>query len=239
MSGHNKWSKIEHKKGVNDARKGKLFSVFSKEITVATRSGGGDVNFNMRLRTAVDKAKAANMPADNITRAIQKGTGEIPGVIYEEFIYEGYGPAGAGVIVEVTTDNKNRSASDVRSTFTKHGGNMAGAGAVAFNFQRKGQIIIARDAIAEDKLMELVLNAGADDLQTFETHYEVLTTPNAYAGVADALSKAKIPAASSEIAFLPTTTVPLSDADKAKLKVLTEALEALDDVQYVWTNEEE
>lgn len=239
MSGHNKWSKIEHKKGVNDARKGKMFSIISKEITVAARAGGGDVNFNMRLRTAVEKAKASNMPSDNITRAIKKGTGEIPGIIYEEIVYEGYGPAGAGIIVEVTTDNKNRSAGEVRATFTKHGGNMAGAGAVTFNFQKKGQILVARETIAEDKLMELALNAGAEDLQTFDTHYEVLTSPHGYAAVAEALAKANISTVSSEVAFLPNTMVALSPEDSAKLETLVEALESLDDVQYVWTNEGE
>ncbi len=239
MSGHSKWANIAHKKGVNDARRGKVFSVISKEITVAARAGGGDVNFNIRLRAAVDKAKFENMPADNITRAIQKGTGEIPGVIYEEIVYEGYGPSGVGVIVEVTTDNKNRSAGEVRSTFAKHGGNMAGAGAVAFNFQRKGQLIVAREAATEDALMELALNAGAEDMKTFETHYEVLTSPHGHPTVANALTKAGIPLASSEVAFLPTTTVSLSPEDAAKLAKLVEALEALDDVQYVWTNLEE
>jgi len=236
MSGHNKWSKIQHKKGVLDHRRGKVFSVISKEITVAARAGGGDVNFNVRLRAAVDKAKAENMPADNITRAIQKGTGEIPGIVYEEIIYEGYGPAGVGIIVEVTTDNKNRSAGEVRATFTKHGGNMAGAGAVSFNFQRRGQIIVARDAATEDALMELALGAGAEDLQSFDTHYEVLTTPHGHPAVADALTKAGIPMASSEVAFLPSVTVPISADDAAKLQTLTDALEELDDVQYVWTN---
>jgi YebC/PmpR family DNA-binding regulatory protein len=239
MSGHGHGANVAHKKGVNDAKRGKIFSVISKEITVAARSGGGDPNFNIRLRTCLEKARYANMPIDNVTRAIQKGTGEIPGISYEEIVYEGYGPSGVGIIVEVTTDNKNRSAGEVRSTFTKHGGSMAGAGAVSFNFQHKGQILIEKSKIVEDKLMELVLNAGADDLKTFDSYYEVLTTPNAYAGVADALSKAQVVADSSEVAWLPTTTIPLSEEDKTKLKTLMDALEELDDVQYVWSNMEE
>ncbi len=239
MAGHNKWSKIQHRKGKLDSRRAKVFSILSKEMTVSARMGGGDPGFNMRLRTLVDKAKAANMPADNIARAIKKGTGEIPGVIYEEIVYEGYGPSGVGVIVEVTTDNKNRSAGEVRAAFTKHGGNMAGAGAVAFNFVRRGQIIIAKDKIAEDKLMDMVLNAGAEDLQTFDTHYEVFTTPHGHAAVADVLAKANIPTESSEVAFLPNTTMTLSAEDNAKLQALVGALEEIDDVQYVWTNAEE
>lgn len=239
MAGHNKWSKIQHKKGKLDARRAKVFSVLSKEMTVSARTGGGDPAFNMRLRTLVDKAKAANMPADNIARAIQKGTGEIPGVVYEEIVYEGYGPAGVGVIVEVTTDNKNRSAGEVRAAFTKHGGNMAGAGAVAFNFTRRGQIIIAKDKIAEDKLMDLVLNAGAEDLQTFDTHYEVFTTVHGHAAVADALSKANIAAEASEVAFLPNSTAAISEDDRTKLNTLVAALEDIDDIQYVWTNAED
>lgn len=238
MAGHNKWSKIQHKKGKLDARRGKVFSVLSKEMTVCARLGGGDPSFNMRLRTLVEKAKAANMPADNITRAIQKGTGEIPGITYEEIVYEGYGPAGVGVIVEVTTDNKNRSAGEVRAAFTKHGGNMAGAGAVAFNFTRRGQIIIAQDKVAEDKLMEIVLNAGAEDLQVFDTHYEVFTSVHGHAAVADALSKAHIAAESSEVAFLPHVTTPVSAEDNTKLQTLVGALEEIEDVQYVWTNAE-
>lgn len=239
MAGHNKWSKIQHKKGKLDARRAKVFSVLSKEMTVAARQGGGDPNFNMRLRTLVEKAKAANMPSDNITRAIQKGTGEIPGVMYEEIVYEGYGPAGVGMIIETTTDNKNRSAGDVRAAFTKHGGNMAGAGAVAFNFTRRGQIIIAKDKISEERLIDLVLNAGAEDLQTFDTHYEVFTTVHGHAAVADALAKANITAESSEVAYLPNVTVPLSDPDREKLNTLVGALEDIEDVQYVWTNAEE
>lgn len=238
MSGHNKWSKIQHKKGVLDSRRGKVFSVISKELTVAARMGGGDPNFNIRLRALVNKAKAANMPSDNVTRAIKKGTGEIPGVVYEEIVYEGYGPAGIGMIVETLTDNKNRTAGEVRAAFTKHGGTMAGAGAVAFNFQKKGQIIVAKESADEEKLMNLVLEAGAEDMQAFETHYEILTGPHDHAAVADALEKAKITMAESEVCYLPNTPTPASDADKESLAKLVAALEELEDVQHVWTGEE-
>lgn len=236
MAGHSKWANIQHRKGKVDAKRAKAFSVLSREITVCVRSGGGDPNFNVRLRTLIEKAKWANMPADNITRAIQKGTGEIPGVVYEEIVYEGYGPAGVAMVVECTTDNKTRTAAEVRAAFTKHGGNLAGAGAVAFNFAHRGHIIIGRSIITEDKLMELVLGAGADDLQSFDTHYEVFTTPHAHAGVADALNKEKLEIAQSEVAYLPNVTVPVSAQDRQKLEALAAAIEELDDVQHVWHN---
>jgi YebC/PmpR family DNA-binding regulatory protein len=216
-----------------------MFSMIAKEITIAARDGGGDINFNIRLRTAVAKAKSENMPSDNITRAIKKGTGEIPGVSYEEVVYEGYGPAGVAMIVEVTTDNKNRSASDVRSIFTKHGGSLAGAGAVAFNFARKGQILIAHDVVDEEKLMNLVLEAGAEDMKAFETHYEILTDPYGLAPVAEVLEKAGIATEQSEVAYLPTTTVPIDESSRGGLEKLVEALEDNDDVQHVWHNAEE
>jgi len=239
MAGHSKWANIAAKKAKVDSRRGKVFSVLSKEITVAARTGGGDINFNIRLRSVVEKARFHNMPADNITRAIQKGTGEIPGIVYEEIVYEGYGPAGVGVIVECTTDNKNRSAGEVRAAFTKQNGNMAGAGAVSYNFVKRGQIIIAKEVIAEDKLMELTLEAGADDLLSFDTHYEILTSPHAYDTVAAALTKAKIQTIESQVAYLPNVSVPISAEDREKLNKLVEALEAVDDVQYVWHNAEE
>jgi YebC/PmpR family DNA-binding regulatory protein len=239
MSGHSKWANIQHKKGVNDARRGKMFSMIAKEITIAARMGGGDPGFNTRLRTAIAKAKSENMPADNITRAVKKGTGEIPGISYEEIVYEGYGPAGIGMIVEVTTDNKNRSASDVRSIFTKHGGSLAGAGAVAFNFQKKGQIIIAHDVVDEEKLMDLVLKAGAEDMKSYDTHYEILTDPYGLSPVVEALEKAAIPMAESQVAYLPTTIVPADESAHKSLDSLVEALEESDDVQHVWTNAEE
>lgn len=238
MAGHSKWANIAAKKGRMDARRGKIFSVLSKEITVAARLGGGDVEFNPRLRGAVDKAKFENMPADNIKRAIQKGTGEIPGVVYEEIMYEGYGVGGVGVIVECTTDNKNRSASDVRSTFAKHGGNMGGEGSVAYNFSKRGQIIIEKSAAQEESLMELVLEAGAEDMKVFDTYFEVLTAQHDYDTVADAIKKAEIPTVESHVAYIPSVSVPVDEETYASIEKLVEKMEDLDDVQYVWHNAE-
>ncbi|MDX2109946.1 MAG: YebC/PmpR family DNA-binding transcriptional regulator [Verrucomicrobiota bacterium] len=237
MSGHSKWATTKRHKAVIDAKKGKIFSVLSKELTLAARSGGGDPNFNPRLRTVVLKAKSVNMPSDNVERAIKKGTGELPGMVYEEFVYEGYAPGGVGIIVEVTTDNKNRAVGEVRSTFTKHGGNLAGAGALAFNFQRKGQFLIDAAKTTEDKLMEVVLEAGADDIVTEETHFEVLCSVAAYDNVSNALQKAGISPDSSEIAYIPNTYVDVTDAESAKkLLHLIEVLEDLEDVQHVFAN---
>lgn len=237
MSGHSKWATTKRHKAVIDAKKGKIFSVLSKELTLAARSGGGDPNFNPRLRTTVAKAKAVNMPSDNVERAIKKGTGELPGVSYEEITYEGYGPGGVGIIVEVTTDNKNRSVGEVRSTFTKHGGNLAGSGALAFNFHRKGQFIIDRAKADEDKLMELALEAGAEDVRSEESHYEILCSVHDYDKVAQALEKASISPDSSEIAHIPNNSVAISDAESARKVIrLIEALEDLEDVQHVFAN---
>ncbi|MDR1907206.1 MAG: YebC/PmpR family DNA-binding transcriptional regulator [Puniceicoccales bacterium] len=239
MSGHSKWATTKRHKAAVDAKRGKMFSILSKEITIAVRDGGKDPEFNPRLRTVIQKAKAANMPADNVKKAIQKGTGEIPGVIIEELIYEGYGPVGIGIIVEVTTDNKNRTVSEVRSTFTKCGGNLAGAGALAFSFQRKGQFIIDRAKIAEDKLMEIVLDAGAEDVKVDDECYEVLSAVADYDTVAHALEKAAIDVDSSELAYIPSNTVTVSDEETAK-KVLRmiERLEELEDVKNVFANYE-
>ncbi|MDR2812870.1 MAG: YebC/PmpR family DNA-binding transcriptional regulator [Puniceicoccales bacterium] len=239
MSGHSKWATTKRHKAAVDAKRGKIFSILSKEITIAVRDGGKDPEFNPRLRTVIQKAKAANMPADNVKKAIQKGTGEIPGVIIEELIYEGYGPAGIGMIVEVTTDNKNRTVSEVRSTFGKCGGNLAGAGALAFSFQRKGQFIIDRKKIAENKLMETVLEAGAEDVKVDEDCYEVLTAVADYDVVAHALEKAAIEADSSELAYIPSNTITIDDEEMAK-KVLrmVERLEDLEDVKNVFANYE-
>ncbi|OHE72656.1 MAG: transcriptional regulator, partial [Verrucomicrobia bacterium GWC2_42_7] len=165
MSGHSKWATTKRHKAAVDAKRGKIFSILSKEITIASKSGGGDVNFNPRLRTVINKAKLVNMPAENITKAIKKGTGELPGIVIEEITYEGYGPSGIGIIVEVTTDNKNRSVAEVRSAFTKHGGNLAVSGALAFSFQHKGQFLISSEKIGEDALLGIVLDAGAEDVK--------------------------------------------------------------------------
>lgn len=239
MSGHSKWATTKRHKAAVDSKRGKLFSILSKEITIAVRDGGKDPEFNPRLRTIIQKAKSANMPADNVKKAIQKGTGEIPGVVIEELTYEGYGPAGVGVIVEVTTDNKNRTVSDVRSTFTKCGGNMAGSGALAFSFQRKGQFIIDRSAVEEDRLMEIALEAGAEDVKVEDDCYEVLCPVADYYGLSKALDEAGIKVESSELAYVPNTTIPVEDEDTAK-KVLRmiERLEDLDDVKSVFANYE-
>ncbi len=235
MSGHSKWSTIKHKKGAADAKRGKIFSRISKDITLAAKNGGGDADMNPKLRTVLLKARAENMPSDNIERAIKKGTGELPGVVYEEFVYEGYAPNGVAVIVEVTTDNKNRAASEIRSTFTKRGGNLAGANAVAFMFNHCGQFLIAKDQTDEDTLMEVALDAGAEDIKTEDEGYEVLAPINAYDSVSQALSEAGIAVESSELAYIPENLTQITDASAAKsIMALIDALDDLDDVQNVF-----
>lgn len=237
MSGHSKWATTKRHKAVIDAKRGKIFSMLSKEIMLAARSGGGDVNFNPSLRMLVNKAKQANMPNDNITKAIKKGTGELAGETIEELVYEGYASGGVGVIVEVTTDNKNRSASEVRSIFTKNGGNMATPGALAFNFQRKGQFLISAEHATEDKLMEVVLDAGAEDIINNGDHFEILCPMSEFYAVAKALEDASITVTESEIAYIPNTTVPISDADAArKVLKLIDSLEDSEDVKNVYSN---
>ena len=237
MAGHSKWANIRHKKSAADAKRGKIFSRISKDLTLAAKSGGGDPDTNPKLRTALTKARAENMPSDNIERAIQKGTGELPGVTYEEFVYEGYAPHGVAVVVEVTTDNKNRAASEVRSTFTKRGGNLAGANAVAFMFKRGGQFIIEKDKVEEDRLMEIALEAGADDIKTEDEYYEVLAPLTEYDSVSQALEEAGIEVANSELAYLPENYTPVSDPAHAKqVLALVDALDDLDDVQNVFHN---
>jgi YebC/PmpR family DNA-binding regulatory protein len=238
MAGHNKWSKVKRQKAVTDARKGKVFSRLSRDITLAARAGGGDPEGNARLRTLLLKAREANMPADNIDRAIKKGTGELPGVTYEELTYEGYGPGGVAFIVQVTTDNKNRAASEVRSLFTKHGGNLAGSGAVMFQFLHCGQILVARDTIAEERLMEIGLEAGADDILSSDEGYELRCDIHAFDRVLHALEKAGLRTESAEIAYVPTSTVPVSAAQAEQIATLHEALENLEDVQHVFSNEQ-
>jgi YebC/PmpR family DNA-binding regulatory protein len=237
MSGHSKWATTKRHKAAVDAKRGKIFSVISKEITLAARDGGKDPEFNPRLRTLINKAKQSNMPADNIDRAVKKGTGELGGAIIEELLYEGYGPGGVGLIVEVTTDNKNRSASDVRSTFSKGGGNLAGAGAVAFNFKRKGQFLLAKEKIGEDALTELALENDAEDVLVEVEHYEVICETAHYDQIADALSKSKISPDSSELAYIPDNVVQVTDEDMArKILKLVDNLEDLEDVKAVHGN---
>jgi YebC/PmpR family DNA-binding regulatory protein len=239
MAGHNKWAKVKRAKAVTDGRKGKIFSRLSREITIVAKSGGGDPGMNPRLRTLLMKAREVNMPADNVDRAIKKGTGALPGVVYEEFIYEGYGPGGVAIIVQVTTDNKNRAASAVRSIFTKFGGNMGGAGAVAFQFQHLGQFLIAKEKANEDALMELALEAGADDMLSTEQGYEIRCPVKAFDAVSHALEKKGIKPDSAEIAYLASSHTPVTDLNTAKtLAKLHEALEEDDDVQNVFSNEE-
>ena len=237
MSGHSKWATTKRHKASVDAKRGKIFSVVSKEITLAARDGGKDPEFNPRLRTLITKAKQSNMPADNIERAIKKGTGELGGVVIEELLYEGYGPGGVGLIVEVTTDNKNRSASEVRSTFSKGGGNLAGAGALAFNFKRKGQILIAKEKIDEDSLTELALENDAEDVIVEQEHYEVICETAHYDKIAEALSNKGVLPDSSELAYLPNNLVQVTDEDAArKILKLVDNLEELEDVKAVHGN---
>lgn len=239
MAGHNKWSKVKRLKAVTDARKGKVFSRLSRDITLAAKAGGGDPDGNARLRTLLLKAREANMPVDNVDRAIKKGTGELPGVIIEEITYEGYGPGGVGVIVKVTTDNKQRAAQEVRSIFARWGGNLASTGAVSFQFLHAGQFLIAKDKASEDKLMEIALEAGADDVLTTEEGYEVRCDVHAFDKVSHALDKAGIKAESSEIAYIPKSTVPVNDVKVAQsISKLHDALDEQDDVQAVFSNEE-
>lgn len=237
MSGHSKWAKIKHAKGKEDARKGKVFTKLIREIAVATREGGTNVENNVRLRKAVEDARAANMPQDNVKKAIQRGAGEIPGAVYEELAYEGYGPGGMAVIVEITTDNKNRTASELRKIFSQHNGNMGESGCVSWVFTQKGYIAVAKNAAAEDKVMEIALNAGAEDMQTDdEEFFEVLTTPQDFEKVRSALEKAGIPLDSAEITKVPSNYVELKDRPAEQALALMGALEEHEDVKNVYAN---
>jgi YebC/PmpR family DNA-binding regulatory protein len=236
MSGHSKWATIKHKKAALDAKRGKTFTRLIKEIMIAARSGGGDVDANARLRTAVAAAKAVSMPADNIKRAVMRGTGELEGGQIEEFAYEGYGPGGAAIIVEVATDNKNRTVSEIRHVFSKNGGNLGEQGSVAWMFERKGQILVEADNAKEDDLMNIVLEAGADDLRNDGENWEIITAPENLAAVQDELQKAKIPTVSAAVAMLPKNTVQVEGKNAAAILRLTEALEEHDDVQNVFSN---
>jgi YebC/PmpR family DNA-binding regulatory protein len=239
MAGHNKWSKVKRLKAVTDSRRSKVFSRLSRDITLAAKTGGGDPEGNARLRTLLLKAREANMPVDNIDRAVKKGTGELPGVIFEEITYEGYGPGGVAFVVKVTTDNKQRAAQDVRAVFNKYGGNLASAGAVAFQFLHAGQFLVAKERTTEDALMEIALEAGADDVIASDDGFEVRCNIHAFDKVAHALEQRGIKPESAEIAYIPTVTVPVSDLNVAKsLAKLHDTLDELDDVQHVFSNEE-
>jgi YebC/PmpR family DNA-binding regulatory protein len=236
MSGHSKWATIKHKKGATDAKRGKIFTRLIKEITIAAKSGGGDPDGNPRLRTAIVAAKAENMPADNIKRAIQRGTGELEGVSYEEITYEGYGPGGVAVIVDVLTDNKNRAVSEIRHAFSKNGGNLGAEGAVAWMFTKKGVIVIAKDAASEEKITEVVLDAGAEDLSDEGDNWEVLCAPADYEAVTNALKAANIKPEHAEVTLIASTYTKLEGSQANAMMRLLEVLEDLDDAQNVYSN---
>jgi YebC/PmpR family DNA-binding regulatory protein len=236
MSGHSRWSQIKRKKGKADVQRGKLFSKILREITVAAKAGGGDPKGNMRLKAAVESAKEVNMPQDNIKRAIQKGTGELPGESYEEITYEGYAPGGVAVMVQVLTDNRNRTAPEIRHTFEKGGGNMGASGAVAWMFERKGIILVDGEKIGEDDLMAKALDAGATDMRRAEKVFEITTAPAEMDGVRDALLKAGVPILEAQVTYVPQSTVRVEGPQATSLVRLIEALEDLDDVQHVYAN---
>lgn len=236
MSGHSKWSTIKHKKAAKDAKRGKLFTKFIKEITVAARMGGGDAATNPRLRTAVQTARDNSMPNENIERAIKKGTGELEGVSYEEVSYEGYGPGGAAFLVQAWTDNRNRTVSDIRRLFSKHGGSLGETGCVAWMFDSKGLIVVSRDAVEEEALLGLALEAGAEDITESDGVFEVVTRPEDFAAVRESLENGKVPMLSAEVAMVPRNTMKLGEREAEQTLSLTEDLEDLDDVQSVAAN---
>ncbi|HUI31845.1 MAG TPA: YebC/PmpR family DNA-binding transcriptional regulator [Candidatus Acidoferrales bacterium] len=236
MSGHNKWAKIKHKKAGTDAARGRLFSRIIKEITIAARNGGGDVNSNPRLRLAVQTAKDSNMPADNIKRAIQRGTGELPGTVYEEITYEGYGPAGVALMIELVTDNKNRTVAELRHILDRNNGKLAEAGSVAWMFQKKGSIEVPKSGVKEDDLLGIILDAGADDMKSEEDYYDVTTSSEAFDAVKKAIEDKKIPINNAALQMLPQNTVRVEGKEAEQVLKLLEALEEHDDVQNVYAN---
>jgi YebC/PmpR family DNA-binding regulatory protein len=236
MSGHSRWSQIKRKKGKTDVQRGKVFSKILREITVAAKNGGGDAKINMRLKAAMESAKEANMPHENIKRAIQKGTGELPGESYEEITYEGYATAGVAVMIRVVTDNRNRTAPELRHTFEKHGGHMGASGAVAWMFDRRGIIMVDADKIAEDDLLASALDAGATDMRRVEKAFEITTAPAEMDAVRTALETARVPVLAAEVTFVPQSTVRVDGKDAPQVLRLVEALEELDDVQTVYAN---
>jgi YebC/PmpR family DNA-binding regulatory protein len=237
MSGHSKWSTIKHKKGAADAKRGKIFTRILKEMTVAARLGGGDPAGNPRLRAAVAEAKANNMPKDNIERAIKRGTGEIEGMTYEEITYEGYGPGGVAIIVEALTDNTNRTTPEIRHMFEKNGGNLGTPGSVRFQFEKKGYFAVEKSAVSEDKLMEVALEAGADDLQTDDADaFEIYTSPENFEAVRQALEANKIATIEAKLGMIPANYVSVDEAKAKSIMRLMEMLDDHDDVQNVWSN---
>ncbi len=237
MSGHSKWSTIKRKKGAIDAKRGKVFTRLIKEITVAARSGGGDPDGNPRLRTAISSAKSENMPKDNIARAIKKGTGEIAGEVYEEILYEGYGPGGVAVLVDCMTDNRNRTVADIRHYFVKSNGNLGESGCVAWMFENKGLIIVDKEGVSEEELMDLAIEAGADDVLEEETEFQVTTTPEDFDAVRESLEQSGIAFLDASLSMIPKNTVEVTEEKPAKaLLKLLESLEEHDDVQNVHAN---
>ncbi len=236
MSGHNKWAKIKRKKGVNDAKRGRLFTRLIKEMTIAARDGGGNPQGNPRLRLAIEKAQAANMPAENIKRAIQRGTGELPGVTYEEVTYEGFGPGGVALMIESVTDNKNRTVAEIRHILERFNGKLGALNSVSYMFHRKGMISVPRSAASEDDLMAIVLESGADDMRNDEDFYQVVTSPDQFESVRQALEGKQIKPDEAEIQLVPENTVRVEGKDAEQLMRLLEALEDNDDVQHVYAN---
>ena len=236
MSGHSKWHSIKHKKGALDAKRGKLFTKFIKEITVAARTGGGDPDANARLRKAILDAKNGNMPNDTIDRAIRRGTGEEEGVNYEEITYEGYGPGGVALLIQSVTDNRNRTVAEIRHLFSKNGGNLGESGSVGWMFEKKGYIVVDKAAKSEDELFELAIEAGADDLRDDEGTFEILTSPDAFEGVLTAVKGAGIEPQAAEVEMVPQNYIRLEGADARQMLKLMEALEDHDDVQKVSAN---
>lgn len=238
MAGHSKWAQIKHKKAHTDAKKGRIFTKIVKEISVAARLGGGDPDGNPRLRLAIEKAKEVNMPHDNIKRAIMKGTGELPGTSYEEFTYEGYGPGGVAVLIEVLTDNKNRTIPEIRHIMSKHGGSLGEAGCVAWMFQKKGYVLVDKDKVDEETLMTIALDAGAEDMKNDprEDSFEIITSPEELNKVRSVLEGANIPVSLAETTMLPKSYVPLDEKTAEQMVRLIEALEENEDVQNVYAN---
>ncbi len=236
MSGHSKWHSIKHKKAATDSKRGRIFTRLIKEMTAAARMGGGDVDANPRLRLAVATAKASNMPAENIKRAIMRGTGELPGVSYEDVNYEGYGPGGAAIFIHALTDNKNRTVAEVRHILSKNGGNLGETGCVGWMFERKGYFVVEKSAADEDKLLELALGAGADDMREDGSNFEILTAPESFDAVRAALEAVKIPTTAAEISMMPQNYVKLEGKNAQSMLKLMEALEDHEDIQNVWAN---
>ncbi len=236
MSGHNKWAKIKHKKAGTDAQRGKLFSRLIKEITIAAINGGADPNGNPRLRLAIQTAKSANMPADNIKRAVQRGTGELPGAVYEELTYEGYGPAGVALMVELVTDNKNRTVAEIRHILDRNNGKLAEAGSVAWMFQKKGSIEVPKSGIGEDDLLAIILEAGADDMRAEDDYYDITTSADAFEAVKKAIEDKGVTISNASLQLLPQNTVRVEGKEAEQVLKLMEALEEHDDVQNVFAN---